>query len=232
LAGLALLGPLLTAWVGWLKGGHEPGLEWGGLVLGGLLGALLGPVAGGLWAGGGPVQARRYSWRRGTVELWFRRPEYAAAVLAPLTETVGQAGPREGGPGGTAEPWFRRPEVLAPLLLVVALLGAAGLAWRFVGRGEEKAPARFGLRDYDRIRGGMSESEVVGLLGEPDASERPGVNNRFLGLSGATIRQGTVRVWRDGEATIKVLFIGGRVRGKACQIGGDSRHEEGLSGRR
>ncbi|MDX1377037.1 MAG: outer membrane protein assembly factor BamE [Burkholderiales bacterium] len=56
--------------------------------------------------------------------------------------------------------------------------------------------------NFVRIQDGMTEQQVIDLLGTP--TETSGVG--ALGMSGASA------VWQDGDARISVQFVNGKVR--------------------
>jgi hypothetical protein len=61
--------------------------------------------------------------------------------------------------------------------------------------------------NFAKIRDGMSEQEVIALLGKPSESSSISV----LGLSG------TASKWVEGDAAITVQFVNGKVRGKSFE---------------
>ena len=63
------------------------------------------------------------------------------------------------------------------------------------------------LENFSKIQDGMSEQEVLALLGTPAESS----NITVLGLSGASSR------WTGGEGTISVQFVNGKVRAKSFE---------------
>lgn len=62
--------------------------------------------------------------------------------------------------------------------------------------------ARLTRANFDRIEEGMSYSEVVGILGEPDDSKSVG----FGPLSASTA------TWEDDQALISIQFVNERVK--------------------
>jgi hypothetical protein len=75
-----------------------------------------------------------------------------------------------------------RPLVLATLLLLAAC-------------------TRINQENFSRLQTGMTEQEVVAILGSPTESSSVDV----LGVSGTTSR------WAGGGAAITVRFVGGKV---------------------
>jgi hypothetical protein len=67
------------------------------------------------------------------------------------------------------------------------------------------ACSRVSEENFAKIRDGMSEQEVIGLLGKP--AESSSVN--VLGLSG------TAAKWVERDAAITVQFVNGKVRAKS-----------------
>jgi hypothetical protein len=61
--------------------------------------------------------------------------------------------------------------------------------------------------NFAKIRDGMSEREVIALLGKP--AESSSVN--VLGVSG------TASKWVEGDAAISVQFVNGKVRAKSFE---------------
>ncbi len=56
--------------------------------------------------------------------------------------------------------------------------------------------------NFDKITTGMTVDEVHGILGSPD-------DTRSAGVQG--IASGSVEVWKDGEKSITVTFMNGKV---------------------
>ena len=81
------------------------------------------------------------------------------------------------------------------LVLLTALLGA-GLT--------ECAPSKVNKDNFDKIRLGMTQEEVQGLLGPP--TEASGVD--------LPIFSGTASKWVQGETVITIQFINGKVVAK------------------
>jgi len=79
----------------------------------------------------------------------------------------------------------------ATISLLSAVLAAILLA----------ACARVTLENFSRIEPGMSEREVIAILGSPTESRSVDV----LGVSGTAAR------WVGGDAEITVRFVGGKV---------------------
>jgi hypothetical protein len=63
------------------------------------------------------------------------------------------------------------------------------------------ACSRVTQENFARIQDGMTESEVIALLGKPTESSSVNV----LGVSGTSSR------WVSGDATISVRFVNGKV---------------------
>ena len=55
--------------------------------------------------------------------------------------------------------------------------------------------------NFAKVQTGMTEQEVVAILGKPDES----TTREVLGISGTT------SVWRSGGAEINIRFVGGKV---------------------
>lgn len=81
--------------------------------------------------------------------------------------------------------------------LVRALLLACTVALAACG-------SRLSLENFERVKEGMTQEEVVKILGEPKESS----SASFAGLSG------TAAVWSDGKTRINVQFFNGRVQAK------------------
>ena len=64
--------------------------------------------------------------------------------------------------------------------------------------------SRLSPENFDKIREGMSQKEVLDILGEPVIAE----GSSFLGISGGEA------VWRDDKTTITVHFLNDKVVGK------------------
>lgn len=78
--------------------------------------------------------------------------------------------------------------------LAAALLFALALA----------ACTRITQQNYDRVQEGMSEAEVVSILGKPDESSEV----MLLRVKAVNSQ------WKGGEHTVLVQFVNGRVRAK------------------
>ena len=76
---------------------------------------------------------------------------------------------------------------------------ALGLALLFAA-----ACSKINEDNFQKLRDGMSEQEVLGLLGTPTESSSVSV----LGISG------TASKWVAKDAVITVQFVNGKVRGK------------------
>lgn len=63
------------------------------------------------------------------------------------------------------------------------------------------ACSKLTLENFGTIQDGMTEQQVAAILGSPTESSSGSV----LGISG------TSSVWRDGEVTITVRFVNGKV---------------------
>jgi hypothetical protein len=80
---------------------------------------------------------------------------------------------------------------------ICRLLAAAALALAIAGCG-----SKINEENFARIEDGMTEQQVIDLLGTPTESSSMGA----LGVSGSAA------VWMDGEARISVQFVNGKVR--------------------
>lgn len=75
-----------------------------------------------------------------------------------------------------------------PMLLLVGLLAACG--------------SKLSTENFERIENGMSEVQVIAILGEPTGT----ASLQLGGLSG------TSAVWEDGTTRISVQFFNGAVK--------------------
>ena len=64
--------------------------------------------------------------------------------------------------------------------------------------------SKISAENFERIKTGMTQQEVVALLGEPTETSAIGVG----GLSGGT------SAWRDGNTTLSVQFLNDKVQAK------------------
>lgn len=81
-------------------------------------------------------------------------------------------------------------------LVAAALLAACG--------------SKVSAENFERIRTGMAQKDVIALLGEPTETS----NVSIAGLSGG------MATWRDGNTVISVQFVNDKVQGK--QLSRDS----------
>jgi len=81
--------------------------------------------------------------------------------------------------------------------MIFRLLAATVLAVALAGCGSKLNEENFG-----RIQDGMTEQQVIDLLGQPAETSSMGA----LGMSG------TSAIWRDDKAVISVQFVNGKVR--------------------
>ena len=63
--------------------------------------------------------------------------------------------------------------------------------------------------DYDKIENGMTKSEVEDILGEPTTGNEKGSGG--MGAGGMAV---SVSVWKDGDTSITVTYLNGKVKGK------------------
>jgi hypothetical protein len=63
------------------------------------------------------------------------------------------------------------------------------------------ACTRINQENFSKVQNGMTEQEVVSILGNPSESS----SREVLGISGTT------SVWRSGDSEITVRFVGGKV---------------------
>jgi len=80
---------------------------------------------------------------------------------------------------------------------ICRLIAAAALALALAGCG-----SKINEENFARIEDGMTEQQVIDLLGTPTETSSMGA----LGMSGAAA------VWTDGGARISVQFVNGKVR--------------------
>lgn len=80
---------------------------------------------------------------------------------------------------------------MRPLILCAALLLAA-------------CGSKISAENFERIQNGMTQKEVVALLGEPTESSAIGIG----GLSGG------MATWREGNTVISVQFVNDKVQAK------------------
>ena len=79
--------------------------------------------------------------------------------------------------------------------------------------------ARVSTRNLKKIKAGMSEEEVIDILGEPDEMEEKVIPNPGLKTVGAR-KDLPAKVkwkhcqWTDGDKKIRVTFIEGQVAGR------------------
>jgi len=64
--------------------------------------------------------------------------------------------------------------------------------------------SKVSAENFERIRNGMTQKEVVAILGEPTETSAIGIG----GLSGA------MATWRDGHTAISVQFLNDKVQAK------------------
>lgn len=68
--------------------------------------------------------------------------------------------------------------------------------------------------NYSKIKTGMTEEEVINILGEPEQSSGADFDPSFgaLPIGGLS---GTHMLWRDGKNTVMIEFVNGKVRFKS-----------------
>lgn len=81
--------------------------------------------------------------------------------------------------------------------LRLLLLGTAALLLAACG-------SKISAENFERIQPGMSQKEVVAILGEPTETSAVSV----AGLSGG------MATWRDGNTTISIQFLNDKVQAK------------------
>ncbi|MEZ5672737.1 MAG: hypothetical protein R3E08_10295 [Thiotrichaceae bacterium] len=99
---------------------------------------------------------------------------------------------------------------LRPIFLCFVLL-AAGCAM---------LNPRISHENYLKIANGMSEQEVSSILGEPTEVKSAGANvdlGSVMGISvgsliGIDSLSGSYMKWQSSEATVHIVFVGGKVR--------------------
>jgi hypothetical protein len=64
--------------------------------------------------------------------------------------------------------------------------------------------SKISAENFERIRNGMTQKEIVSLLGEPTETSAIGIG----GLSGG------MATWKDGNTVISVQFVNGKVQAK------------------
>jgi hypothetical protein len=82
-----------------------------------------------------------------------------------------------------------------PMLRLAAILAAFLLS---------ACGSRISAENFERIRNGMTQKEVVALLGEPTESSAIGIG----GLSGG------MATWKEGNTVISVQFVNDKVQAK------------------
>jgi len=69
--------------------------------------------------------------------------------------------------------------------------------------------------NYSKIRTGMTETEVINILGEPEQSSGADLDPSFGVLPAIGALSGTHMLWRDGKNTVIIEFVNGKVRFKS-----------------
>lgn len=68
--------------------------------------------------------------------------------------------------------------------------------------------------NYSKIKTGMTEEEVINILGEPEQSSGADFDPSFGALPIGAL-SGTHMLWRDGKNTVMIEFVNGKVRFKS-----------------
>jgi outer membrane protein assembly factor BamE (lipoprotein component of BamABCDE complex) len=98
---------------------------------------------------------------------------------------------------------------IAILLLAGLLLSMAGCS----GTSTSPIPRKVSKSTFDKITNGMSEAEVKNILGEPQNSASSSLSQTDP-KTGTTSESKTQMSWADGEKSITVDFVNGKVTGK------------------
>jgi outer membrane protein assembly factor BamE (lipoprotein component of BamABCDE complex) len=98
---------------------------------------------------------------------------------------------------------------IAILLLAGLLLSMAGCS----GAATSPIPSKVSKSNFDKITNGMSEAEVKNILGEPQSSASSSLSQTDP-KTGTTSESKTQMYWSDGEKSITVDFVNGKVTGK------------------
>lgn len=73
------------------------------------------------------------------------------------------------------------------------------------------ATSRLSPTQFSQVKEGMTEDEVIAILGEPTDLKSLGIGSVF-GLSNKL--SGTNMVWQNSEVTITIQFFNGQVKSK------------------
>jgi Domain of Unknown Function with PDB structure (DUF3862) len=101
------------------------------------------------------------------------------------------------------------PHAITILILAGLFLSVAGCS----GTSTSPIPSKVSKSNFDKITNGMSEAEVNNILGEPQNSASSSISKTDP-KTGTTSESKTQRSWSDGEKSITVDFVNGKVTGK------------------
>ncbi len=94
---------------------------------------------------------------------------------------------------------FRKQSVIGFIMIVVLLSGCA-------------ATPRLTYTNFNRVKAGMTEEEVIGILGEPTKVTSVNVDTGIGSLFGLDKLSGTNMIWNTEDAKANVIFFKGKVK--------------------
>jgi hypothetical protein len=104
------------------------------------------------------------------------------------------------------------PKVSNPLCLLL-ICSMAALSGGCGGGHSALVGSKVSQGNYDKIKDGMTEAEVKGILGPP-SNETSASVSRTDPKTGTTSQSNSQMSWGDGERSITIDFIDGKVTGK------------------
>lgn len=89
-------------------------------------------------------------------------------------------------------------DLLTTFLIIVFLFGCSA--------------QRVTQTNFSKVKSGMTEEEVIAILGEPDKSSGVDFDPGFGEFFGMGSLSGTHMLWRAGQNAIAIEFMNGKVR--------------------
>jgi hypothetical protein len=103
-----------------------------------------------------------------------------------------------------------------PCFLLICYIAALSGGCSGGNEAPKPDPSKISQANYDKIKDGMTEAEVQGILGPPGNRTSASIS-RTDPKTGTTEQSNSQVSWGDGNRSITVDFIDGKVTGKKQQ---------------